>query len=306
MYESYLEIYQFAISIPDEKTHYKLSEAELKQAKIPLYELIGRKFFWSYLFIYIIIYVLFIISSLLISWDQIVLSEVIRTILGILLLALLHGWLIYLLVKKYHKANKTLVFKYGKLSYDELYPKGLRRRFWIWNIIPFLYLTIGITPIVTRLHHLIVRKLRHRLERSENKKKAEEMPRLEQYELIKNFIHNRIKIINKSKIDSLSTLKILFERRISEIRTDVQRISIILSSLGIVISLFAFMVKDPIIQVFKKSGFFEILIVISIFGFIIGIGVYFITQLHIQIGKNMDLSVVLDAIDTMISDESTE
>ena len=132
------------------------------------------------------------------------------------------------------------------------------------------------------------------------------MPRLEQYALIKNFIQNKLKNNTKSKINPLNTLKILFERRISEIRTDVQRISIILSSLGIVVSLLAFMVKDPILQFLDKAKEIEILFVISIFGLIIGIGVYFITQLNIQIGKHMDLSIVLDAIDTMLSEESIE
>ncbi|MHA2123150.1 MAG: hypothetical protein ACW990_18280, partial [Promethearchaeota archaeon] len=88
-----------------------------------------------------------------------------------------------------------------------------------------------------------------------------------------------------------------------EIRTDVQRISIILSSLGIVISLFAFMVKDPILLLFTDANWWDTLIVISIFGLIIGVGVFFITQLHIQIGKHLDLSIVLDAIDTMLSEK---
>ena len=308
MYNIYLDIYKFAISMPHAESAPLDSNENDKDAMVFLSERISRRYLWTYFFIYLVVYGLFILPQFVLqslqpeetsSNSE---SVFIPMIIGYLVLAIFHGWIVYRKVSKYHKSNQTKVYRFGKLSYDDIYPKQLRRKLWLRNIIPFVYFTFAIVPIVTRIQHLIETKLFPRVGKQSHRKKGEGDPTMGQFALSKNFIESRLGDYSKDKAELLSVLKTLFKRRIFEITTDVQRISIILSTLGLATSLVAFMVKDPVGKILQEAIPIEIFVLFSIFALIIGVAIYYISHLQIQIGDSRDLSIVLDAIDVMSSE----
>lgn len=317
MYKSYLDIYAFAIAIPGDDSAHSFTPEPIANQKIPLENWFGKKHLWTYRLLYFVLYALMTIPFLILgnsgdyastnaSTEPVTMSEpyyIITLLIVIFLIALLHGSIVCAVIRRYHKKKKTMVYKYGKQSYDNIYPKGLRRLLWVLNVIPFIYLTFFIVPIMTRLEHFIVQYFTVKARKSKEEKELSSYPRLDRYGLIKRFIEDKMKASDVKKTDYLDTLKILFERRISEIRTDVQRISIILSSLGIVISLFALIFKGSILELIQSPDVASTIVVLSVFVSIVGVGVFYITQLQIQIGKNTDLSTVLDVIDTMRFDK---
>lgn len=316
MYNAYLEIYDFAISIPQEEAPIASLEATEQESKVPLVQRLGYRYLWAYWIIYFFLYGCFVASALLIpaaTVDQqgrpvevpgITSDAILGMIIGVLVLSALHGWIVYWRVRKYHRLRQTEVYEFGKLAYDDIYPKPLRRQLLLWNALPFVYFTFAVVPIVTRIQYLVGATVFARVATGTQEGRKDANARLTQHNLIKNFIGKRIQQSGNPKTEALNILRILFERRISEIMRNVQRISIILSSLGIAISLIAFMVKDPVGEILKsgRENVIEIVIIVSVVGLIIGVAIYFISQLQIQIGKSRDLSVVLDTIDVMVTE----
>jgi len=312
MYNAYLEIYQFAISLPKEQESFLFPKEITKNNMVPLAERINKRFFWVYSTIYFFIFTLTFWSIFLLvrkgfTFDFLEgevspLVFIIGYVVFLMLFGILYGWIIFWTVRRYHKRNKTTVYRYGKLSYNDVYPSQLRKDLLWINAILYFYFTFAVVPIITRIQHMVETKLPVTGVKKNHKRSKQGNARLQHYNLIKNFIESRIADYGKTKIDPLTILKTLFERRISEIKTDVQRISIILSSLGIVLSLLALLVKDPIQKLLQKTNIIEVIVIFSLVISIIGVIVYLISQLQIQIGKGRDLSIVLDTIDVMLSE----
>jgi hypothetical protein len=312
MYDAYLAIYQFAISMSGEELSPSALEGNDKEFLVFIEKRISRRYLWTYWFIYLIIYGMLIVPQIVLLPADSDLGHqpdsmnFLSMIIGFLVFAIFHGYIFYSRVIKYHKLNPTKVIRYGKLSYEEIYPKQLRKKLWLWNIFPFAYFTFAIVPIIARIQHLVETKMLSRVILQKSESGEDINPRLSQYTLIKNLIQKKIHSYNETKADPLGTLKRLFERRITEISTDVQRISIILSSIGIAVSLMAIMVKDPITELLEKPNAIILYIMFSFIAIIVGIIIYFISQLQIQVGKRRNISIVLDAIDIMRPDYEHE
>jgi hypothetical protein len=56
MYDAYLEIYQFAISMPVEELSPSAPEGGNKESLVLIESRISRRYLWTYWFIYLIIY----------------------------------------------------------------------------------------------------------------------------------------------------------------------------------------------------------------------------------------------------------
>ncbi|MEE9441075.1 MAG: hypothetical protein V3V99_00170 [candidate division Zixibacteria bacterium] len=303
MYRVYLEINQFAISMLGEELSPSGPEGSEKESLVSIDKRISRRYLWTYWFIYLVIYVIFIVPLVFLESRSDSMFDAVNfrfMLIGSMLFAILHGYIFYKRVIKYHKKNPTDVYRFGNLSYEDIYPKQLRRRLWLWNLWPFMYLTFAIVPIVTRIQHLVETLVLARviIQKGEGGKDTD--PRLSQYNLIKDLIQRKIHDYSETKAHPLGTLKKLFERRIATISTDVQRISIILSSLGIAGSLIAIIVKDPIATYFSQPSISDVCLIVSLAALIMGVIIYFISQLQIQVGQRRALSVVLDVIDIML------
>lgn len=314
MYEAYLDIYKFASSMSRGQVPFLTPESNEKEAKVDLADRLGRRDSWSYRVIYSAIWSSFAIYPMFLLPDR---RDVVPIAIAYCLIGLAHGWLMYALVLRYHKSNPLEVYKYGKLEYEDLYPKKLRRRLWWWNAIPFVYFTFGIVPIVTRIHYFVVAKLEPNLP-AEKPQKSEEGA-LAQYTHIRNFIERRISSPGEGNNRQLKLLKILFERRISEITSHMQRLTVLLSLLGIVIPVVVYLGTSPLGVLQKwlselspmiSSRFLQgsitllsTLPVLGIVGLVVAFVFYFWSQLQIQNGKRRDMSILLDAIDVMLVEQ---
>lgn len=307
MYRAYLDIYRFASSMPEEQAETVIRDTSDQTSMVELSERVGRSYFWTYFGICLFLDLLLLLPIALEELQKVqsavdVAQEFLMMSIGVAIMASVQGSFNYQTVKSYHKSHGIQVYKYGKVPYDEVYPKALRRRLWLWNLFPFTYLTFVVVPIVTRIQYRIEIMLgTGRVERTHKKTPTDDRDLLD-FKMVKGFIERQISGLPGKKEQTLGTLKELFERRISEISADVQRISVILSSLGVGVSLVAFMIKEPIQNLWTNSNLYIAIGIFSVIAVIVAAFVYLISQLQIQMSRRRELSIILDSIDVIVSE----
>jgi len=229
-------------------------------------------------------------------------SMVIGLRLGVVAVALFYSWLTYFLVKRYHKSENTQVYQYGRLDYEEVYPKPLRTKLVYSHLFPWFYFAPAIVPIVTRLQHQLGGKWNLPLFRRNKGLKGESNQRVNQFELIQAFLSKNLTTDGKNRLAQLEVLKKLFDRQIAQVMVELQRVSITLSSLAVGTALAASLIDNPA-KLFEGGGVIPVLIITLIIG-LTSFLVFLLTQLQSQITARRVLSVVLDVVDVAISEQN--
>lgn len=299
IYRAYLKVYDYALAAPDVGA----AEDGTLTKDIELVSWMRVRFFLSYCLGYILIWgvmtvpQLFMLRQQQLNADASVLNPA-MFVLVVIFAGCMSALLSFTTVRRFHEKAGTVTPSNAKLPYETLYPKRLRRRLLWVNVMPFIYLTFGVVPFITRVQHLLLNRTPLQ-SAAETGSDDTVDTRVTRFRLLHEAIQRAVADNDLKASAALPTLRVLFVRRVKELEIRGQVIAVMLSSLGIAVSLAAIMSKDPIMASLSQGNVLEGLVVASIVTVVAGLSVYLVSQLQISASQGRDLRTVLDVLDVI-------
>lgn len=298
IYRVYLTVHDYALTTPDAPpTGHGQGTTNLE-----LLSWIRSKFFLSYLLAYTVIYTVLLLPQFLIepfNSARAVPRSLFLLLPSMLVLASFSALMSFAAVRRYHRTAGTLVASNSKLNYDVLYPKQLTRRLLWINAFPFTYMTFAVVPAITRVQHLLLNRIQLQSP-TLTQGGASVDTRLNRFAFLYQVVHQALAANNLDARVALPILRALVARRLRELELRGQLIAVLLSSLGIIVSLLATLSKEPILTALSRGNRIEGLMAATVVTIVLGLAVYLVSQLQTTGGQGRDLRAALDVIDVVV------